>query len=158
MAVGWMGILGRGLVAEDAHEGCFGDDDTVDGDLAGHLADGGFTAHHFHFDAELVARADGATELCVVDRGEEDEFGVAIGDALEDKNSGDLGHAFGDEDTGHNGKIWKMPNKEGLIGSYILNANDALFLQFDDPVHEEEGISVGKNVANCVYVENCHTN
>ena len=128
MAVGWMGILDGGLVAEDTHERCFGDDDAVDGDLAGHFTDGGFAAYHFHFDAQLVAGADGPTELCIVDRGEEDEFGVAIGDAFENENPGDLGHAFGDENAGHDRKIREMPNKEGLVGGYVLEANDAVFL------------------------------
>ena len=120
MAVGWMGILDGRLVPEDAHEGCFSDDDAVDGDLAAHLADGGFAADHFHFDAQLVAGADGATEFCVVDRGEEDEFGMAIGDAFEDEDASDLGHAFGDEDAGHDGKIREMPNKEGLVRGYVF--------------------------------------
>ena len=96
-----MFVLAGGAVPDDAHQGGFGDDGAIDGDDAGHFADGRFFADHRHFDSQLVAGADGAAEFRAVDGGEKDELLVAIGDFFQDQNAGHLGHAFGDEDAGH---------------------------------------------------------
>ena len=51
-----------------------------------------------------------------------------------------------------------MSLKERLVGGDVLDADDAIGLEFDDAVDEQERVAVRQNVADCDVVEDSHGN
>ena len=121
-----------------------------------HLCDTGFAPGHLHLDAELMARQHGPAKLGLLNGGEQHQLVRTIRDAFQNQHACHLRHSFYNENAGHHGKIRKMSYKKGLIYRDILDADDALLFQLDDRVHEQHRITMGKNLADRLYVKDGH--
>ena len=51
-----------------------------------------------------------------------------------------------------------MAHEERLIHRHVLDPNDALLLQLQNPVHQKHRIAMRQNVANFLDVEEGHAN
>ncbi len=126
-----------------AHDRGVADEFSVDGDGAAHLYGSAAPVEDGYFDAELIAGGDGAAEAGVFDTGEDHEFGVAVGDLVEEERAAGLGDGFDHEDAGHDGVVGEVALKVGLVDGDVFDGDDALLaLHLDNAVDEEEGIAV----------------
>ena len=90
------------------------------------------------------------------DGGEQHQLVRTIRDAFQNQHACHLRHSFYNQNAGHHGKIRKMSYKKRLIYRDILDADDALLFQLDDRVHEQHRITMGKNLADRLYVKDGH--
>jgi hypothetical protein len=73
----------------------------LDVSLAFHFAGARAEAHDIDFNADLIARGDGAAKLGAVDSGEDGELGVPVLHFGEHQDRAGLSHGLNDEHTGH---------------------------------------------------------
>jgi hypothetical protein len=130
--------------------------DSVHAGSAGHFRDARLAFSHLHLDAKLIAGAHGFAEFGFFDGRQQHKFVLAVGDLAEHQNSGDLRHGFDDEDAGHHGKIGKMAGKERFGDGHVLDADDALRLQFLNAVDKEKRIAVRKDLLDPLNIHDRH--
>ena len=121
-----------------------------------HFGDARLTAADDHFNAKLVAGANGPAEFRPFDRSQQDDFTLSIRHRFQYQHARHLRHRFDDENTRHHREVGEMPGEEGFVGRDILDAYDAQFLEFDNAVDQQERVAVGQNVADRVNVEKSH--
>ena len=61
------------------------------------------------------------------------------------KDNSNLRQRFHQKHPGHDGVLWEMPLKEGLIDCDILETHHmSLAVRFEDPVHQQKRIALRK--------------
>jgi glutamate carboxypeptidase len=148
-----MALLPVGLpvslsIGKHAQHGRLRDNRTVNRGRAEHLGEAGLAFGDLHLNAKLVARAHLFAEFRFLHRRQQHQFGVPVGDAAQHQDTRHLRHRLYDEHARHHRKIGEMPREKRLIDGDILDADDALRLQFLDAVHQQHRKAVRENVAD----------
>src|SRR5271157_1649997 len=98
-----------------------------------------------HLDSKLIARQHRATELSVFDAGKIDKLSVLVRHVTVDHHTRYLGHAFNDQNPGHDGRAGEMALEKRLIDGDVLEPDNAfLALDFQNAVNQQERITMWK--------------
>ena len=76
---------------------------------------------HVDFNPQLVARNHGSAKARALDAGKDHQLAVPVFDLGEQKHGAGLGHGLNYQHAGHDGIIWEMSLKEGLVDSDIFD-------------------------------------
>src|SRR5262249_6751842 len=115
------------------------------------LADLRLERHDLRFYTELIARDDGPPKAAVVHSRQVEQLLLLFRHDAEERDPGDLRHGLEDQDTRHHGVPGKVALEEFPVIGHVLQADHALArLQLEDPVHEEEGITVREYLEDLV--------
>jgi hypothetical protein len=122
-------------------------------DLALHGGDAlhptGSAAHldYFHFQPELISRANRFPELDPVEPHEVHHLGLGPFHGAHHQAAAGLGHGLYDQDAGHDRMAGEMALKERLVDRNVLEADYAGgALDFDDAIDEEKWVAMGERL------------
>src|ERR1700726_4419622 len=140
---GWRGLLNLVNVHHFAHERGLGCQFAADAGASLKFAECSAPGENVYFDAQLIARNDGAAEARVINGDEIEKFFFAVFYFLQQKQASGLRHGFDDENAGHDGFTGKMSLKEIFVDGDVLDSDDVLpAFHFFDGVDEKKRIAV----------------
>src|SRR2546426_8674307 len=109
---------------------------------------------HFHLQTQLVARKHRAAEAGTLNPGKDNQLLVAILHFGQQQRTASLRDGFHDQHPRHDRHPGKMPGKERLVDSDILDGHDPLLaLEIDHTVDQQEWEPVRQDAKNIVDVQ-----
>src|SRR5688572_35328 len=143
-----------GIALDNAgKELCFRDEVSMDVGLSLHLADPLLEPKQGQLETELVSRPHRLAKLRVVDPHEVDELLTRTLHRVQQKDAAALRHRLDDQDRGHDRMPGKMAREERLVDRHVLDPDDAVLLQAQDAVDQEERVPVGHDLLDRLDVE-----
>ena len=98
----------------------------------------------------------GFSKFDLIECSEEELFG--FWDRIEDEDSGGLSDTFDNENTGHNGVMREVSLEVRFIEGYVFKGFNIFFLDLDNFIDEEEGVSMRYTLGNIVYILDIRNN
>ena len=107
------------------------------------------------FDYELISGDNGMAETAFVNPGKIDQLGRSIRIAAQQQNNADLCERFDQQCSGHDGMVGEVSLEKGLIDGHILEPYHAAeAVRFDNPVYQQERVSLRQYVQDFIYIFN----
>ncbi len=135
-----------------AHYFCLRYDDAVHQRLPGHFGDRALALNYRHFHPELISWDDRTPEPGGIHRNQKYIHCCSVFYRPQDVHSRRLRHGLYNQDSRHHWEIGKMPLEEWLIRGHVLDSDNPIFRQLNNPVHQQKRIAVRQNLTNFINV------